>query len=352
MVFVGSSEVSGSWKIIAMSLPRISRRSLAGRPTSSLPSSLIEPPTMAPPGGSRPMIDRPVIDFPQPDSPTSPSVSPGSMVRLMPPTAWTTDLASWMCVERSLICRTGTIRRLSSVSSWLLDPRCDGCADLDGAAHRAEPVMRLLHHVRQHRPGIIAAFAAGKSDPECDLDVGQAVAAGVARLVRVDLHLERVGFSAAGRQDVDVDRCASADRGQQQFGRGEVAAAGAHGDLAAAAVGRGEHAVRDALDGHGEVHGASRHTDTLPGTGRSPLAGPAAGGSPGAERIDDLPRVAEGFLDPAQQPAMLLAYRIDPGGTGRHGPRHHGLRILDDQQDPRGGTAPCLTTAVALPRPF
>src|ERR1017187_4701911 len=314
MVFVGSSEVSGSWKIIAMSLPRISRRSLAGRPTSSLPSSLIEPPTMAPPGGSRPMIDRPVIDFPQPDSPTSPSVSPGSMARLMPPTAWTTDRGSWMCVERALIRRTGTIRRLSSVSSCLLDPRCDGCADLDGAAHRAEPVMRLLHHVRQHRPGIIAVFAAGKSDPECDLDVGQAVAAGVARLVRVDLHLERVGFSAAGRQDVDVDR-------------------------AAAAVGRGEHAVRDALDGHGEVHGASRHTDTLPGTGRSPLAGPAAGGSPGDERLADLPVVAEGVLDPAQQPAMLLADRIDPGGTGRHGPRHHGLRILDDQQDPRGGSA-------------
>src|SRR5689334_24783376 len=56
------------------------------------------------------MMDRPVIDFPQPDSPTSPSASPGSMVRSALPTAWTTDLVSWICVDRSLICRTGGIR--------------------------------------------------------------------------------------------------------------------------------------------------------------------------------------------------------------------------------------------------
>src|SRR5450755_668702 len=116
MVFVGSSEVSGSWKIIAMSLPRILRRSRSGRPTSSLPSSLIEPPTMAPPGGSSPIIDRLVIDFPHPDSPTSPSVSPGAMVRSTLQTACTTDLCSWMCVERSVISRTGAIRGCSSVS--------------------------------------------------------------------------------------------------------------------------------------------------------------------------------------------------------------------------------------------
>ncbi len=42
------------------------------------------------------MIDNPVIDFPQPDSPTRPSVSPGSMRKLMLPTACTTDLLSWM----------------------------------------------------------------------------------------------------------------------------------------------------------------------------------------------------------------------------------------------------------------
>ena len=56
------------------------------------------------------MIDKPVIDLPQPDSPTRPSVSPGSMLRLTLPTAWTTDRLSWMCVDRSLISMTGGIR--------------------------------------------------------------------------------------------------------------------------------------------------------------------------------------------------------------------------------------------------
>src|SRR6266571_1540172 len=114
MVLVGSSEVSGSWKIIAMSLPRILRRSASGSPTSSLPFSLTEPPTIAPPGGSSPMIDRPVMDLPQPDSPTSPRVSPASIRRSILPTACTTDLVSWMCVDRSVISRTGAMRGYSS----------------------------------------------------------------------------------------------------------------------------------------------------------------------------------------------------------------------------------------------
>ena len=91
---------------MAISLPRILRISASLSPTSSLPSSLTEPPTIAPPGGSSPMMDRPVIDLPHPDSPTSPRISPGSMDRSMLPTAWTTDLVSLMCVDRSLIWRT------------------------------------------------------------------------------------------------------------------------------------------------------------------------------------------------------------------------------------------------------
>src|SRR6516165_10261480 len=110
IVFVGSREVSGSWKIMATSLPRMARNSASLSPTSSRPSSLIEPLTIFPPGGSSPMMDRPVIDFPHPDSPTSPRVSPGSMDRSTLPTAWTTDLVSLMCVDRSVICRTGGIR--------------------------------------------------------------------------------------------------------------------------------------------------------------------------------------------------------------------------------------------------
>src|SRR5215469_6710890 len=118
MVLVGSSEVSGSWKIIAMSLPRSLRSSASGRAASSRPSSLIDPPTILPPGGSSLMIDRPVIDLPQPDSPTSPSVSPGSMCRSTLPTACTTDLLSWIWVDRSVISRTGAIRGAPQLGQW------------------------------------------------------------------------------------------------------------------------------------------------------------------------------------------------------------------------------------------
>src|SRR5260221_12274844 len=78
-----------------------------------------------------------------------------------------------------------------------LDSGCDGRPDLDGAADRAQPVMRLLHRVRQQRPGRIALLAGGEPDPERHLYVGQAVAARVAYLLRVDQHLEGLGFRPA-----------------------------------------------------------------------------------------------------------------------------------------------------------
>src|ERR1019366_8433712 len=109
MVLVGSSEVSGSWKIIAMSLPRIRRSSSSLRPTSSRSFSLTEPLTIDPPGGSSPMIDKPVMDLPQPDSPTTPRVSPASMCRSTLPTACTTELVSLMWVDRFWMSRTGAI---------------------------------------------------------------------------------------------------------------------------------------------------------------------------------------------------------------------------------------------------
>ncbi len=62
------------------------------------------------------MIDRPVMDFPQPDSPTTPSVSPASMLRSTLPTAWTTELVSLMCVDRSLMSSTGAMAAVTSRS--------------------------------------------------------------------------------------------------------------------------------------------------------------------------------------------------------------------------------------------
>src|ERR1700753_1375709 len=120
MVLGGSSEVSGSWKIIAISLPRIRRISSSLSPTSSRSLSLIEPPTMDPPGGSSPMMDSPVMDLPQPDSPTMPRVSPASTCRSILPTACTTELVSLMCVDRSWMSRTGAMRPLPLVFGWLI----------------------------------------------------------------------------------------------------------------------------------------------------------------------------------------------------------------------------------------
>src|ERR1700689_2486084 len=121
MVLVGSSEVSGSWKIIAISLPRICRSSSSFRPTSSRPLSLIEPLTMDPPGGSNPMIDKPVMDLRQPDSPTKPRVYPAPTCRSPFPTACTTELVSLMCVDRFWMSRTGAIWPLPLVHGDLGD---------------------------------------------------------------------------------------------------------------------------------------------------------------------------------------------------------------------------------------
>src|SRR3984957_16178274 len=128
MFWVGSSEVSGSWKIIAISLPRTCRSSSCFRPTSSRPSSLIEPLTIDPPGGSNPMIDSPVMDLPQPDSPTTPRVSPASICMSTLPTACTTSLVSLMCVDRLSMSSTGAM--------WPLPLVGDSCSGGTGVGFR------------------------------------------------------------------------------------------------------------------------------------------------------------------------------------------------------------------------
>ena len=62
------------------------------------------------------MIDKPVMDLPQPDSPTMPRVSPASICMSTLPTAWTTELVSLMCVDRSLMSSTGAMWGVTSRS--------------------------------------------------------------------------------------------------------------------------------------------------------------------------------------------------------------------------------------------
>jgi hypothetical protein len=91
MVYTGFSDVMGSWKIIAMSLPRTCCMSRSLILRSDLPRYSTSPPMIFPGGMStRPMMVREVTDLPEPDSPTTPRVSPLSRLYDTPLTALTT----------------------------------------------------------------------------------------------------------------------------------------------------------------------------------------------------------------------------------------------------------------------
>jgi hypothetical protein len=77
IVCSGLSEVIGSWKMIEMSLPRISRISLSAAVSSSRPRKRMLPEGCEALGyGSSFRIDKALTDFPEPDSPTSATHSP------------------------------------------------------------------------------------------------------------------------------------------------------------------------------------------------------------------------------------------------------------------------------------
>ena len=85
----------GSWKIIAICLPRIFCMSLTGILAISYALSpmlkRMEPLTICPCGACTScMSDRLVTDLPQPDSPTTPTVAPLGMENVTPSTALAT----------------------------------------------------------------------------------------------------------------------------------------------------------------------------------------------------------------------------------------------------------------------
>ncbi len=86
-VSTGFRLVIGSWKIIAISRPRIRRISSSESPIRSRPWKTALPATARPARGRMPISASDVTLLPQPDSPTMPSVSPGAMSKEMPLTA-------------------------------------------------------------------------------------------------------------------------------------------------------------------------------------------------------------------------------------------------------------------------
>src|SRR5882724_4021438 len=80
MVWSGLSEVIGSWKMIEISLPRISRTSFSDDVSRSRPRKRMLPEGCEALGyGSSFRIDSALTDFPEPDSPTSATHSPRLM---------------------------------------------------------------------------------------------------------------------------------------------------------------------------------------------------------------------------------------------------------------------------------
>ena len=91
----GFNEVIGSWKIIAISLPRISRSRRVPAVSRFSPLNSASPLVIVFFAALRPMIVRHVTLLPEPDSPTIPSVFPFSTLKLTPSTALTMPSSVW-----------------------------------------------------------------------------------------------------------------------------------------------------------------------------------------------------------------------------------------------------------------
>src|SRR5436190_12261444 len=158
MVNAGLSEVMGSWKIIEMRSPRTARMRAGGSLSRSSPSKRISPAAMRPGRETSPMIESAVTLLPHPDSPTSPSVRPGSSVKLTPSTAWIVPASVVKLVRRP--------RTSSSAPMRGLEVGFDGVAFL---LHPAAPAFGFLlaHQQAEHAlgPGALALVEAHLDQP-------------------------------------------------------------------------------------------------------------------------------------------------------------------------------------------
>src|SRR5256714_2806509 len=121
----GFSDVIGSWKIIAMSFPRMSRRRLELSVSRFSPLKRASPLERLFRFAFKPMIVRQVTLLPEPDSPTMPSVWPFSTEKLTPSTAFTIPSSVRKWVLRSLT----SSRAISGPPSGEPDPRIDPGVD-------------------------------------------------------------------------------------------------------------------------------------------------------------------------------------------------------------------------------
>ncbi len=147
-VYSGFRLVMGSWKIIAISAPRM-RCSVAGVAcarsccTPWRSRNRILPASMRPAGlGNRPMMDRLVTDLPEPDSPTIASVSPRARSKVTPSTDLAMPSRLWNQVFRP--CTDSTMSRVLAV---MFTAPCAG-ADRGRRAGRRPPVAATARTAR------------------------------------------------------------------------------------------------------------------------------------------------------------------------------------------------------------
>src|SRR5436190_8957126 len=172
IVSTGFRLVIGSWKIIAISLPRIWRSAESERPIRSRPSKSARPRVTLPLRARIPSSASEVTLFPQPDSPTSPSVSPGSIEKETPLTAWTGPRD-----VRKRTCRSSTASSASATVPQLRVERlAQAVADQVEAEHRDHDrdsredreerrTLEIAVDLGQHRPPLRRARVL-RAEPE------------------------------------------------------------------------------------------------------------------------------------------------------------------------------------------
>jgi len=103
-----------------------------------------------------------------------------------------------------------------------MQPGADGRRKLDRTGHRAESIMRLADCYLQHIGRSHPALGVWELDVEVDLDTGETVAVPVLGVLARAVELESAGFGPFDGYGIDIHRCASGNRDQQQLDRAEL----------------------------------------------------------------------------------------------------------------------------------
>src|SRR5262245_43753772 len=149
----------GSWKIIAISLPRTARSSLSDIARRSRPPNIAVPPATRPEPGRIPISASEVTLLPHPDSPTMPSVSPASTWKEMPLTACTVPrcVSNWTRRSSTSRSRSATaaqlrVERLAHRVADEVERHHDEDDRDPGREGEVRRGLQVADHAGQHRP--------------------------------------------------------------------------------------------------------------------------------------------------------------------------------------------------------